>query len=196
MEVIPTMEHIERCRQLEELCDASVSPHGRWSGHRTNAEGHCCGFYEQSIGEIVDVMWSASVAPYGYQLLSPHRADRLVFAASNGQDFPSSVVLLQRPWDVVLLTQGGLEQAVYVSPLDPGEYHDRLDRFLMRIRKAIWPIRQSELNVEFLRNLFSLSVNPSGDWRSCSCQKANAFLNCFNVKAWLFLRRASMRRCQ
>lgn len=50
-----------------------------------------------------------------------------------------------------------MEQAVYVSPLDPDEYHDRLDSFLMRIRKAIWPIHQLELNAEFLRHLFSLS---------------------------------------
>lgn len=43
-----------------------------------NAEGQCCGFYEQSIGETAD-LWPASISPYGYRLLSPHRADRLVF---------------------------------------------------------------------------------------------------------------------
>lgn len=29
MEVIPTMEHMERCRQLEDLCDVPGKPHGR-----------------------------------------------------------------------------------------------------------------------------------------------------------------------
>lgn len=124
------------------------------------AEGQGCGFYEQSIGEAADVMWSSCFLPYGYQLLSPHRADRLLFSASN--DFTSSVVLAERPWDVVLLTQGGMEEAVYVSPLDTGEYSDRLDKFLMRTRKTIWPIHQSELNVEFLRHLFSLSGESLG----------------------------------
>ena len=28
MEMIPTMEHIERCRQLDEMWDAPVGPHG------------------------------------------------------------------------------------------------------------------------------------------------------------------------
>lgn len=127
-----------------------------------DAERHGCGFYEQWIEEAADVMWSASFSPYGFRLLSPHRAGRLVFSPSDGQDSTSSVVLAWRPWDVVLLAQGGMEQAVYVSPLDPGEYHDRLDRFLMRIRKAIWPIHQSELNVDFLRSLCSLSSELIG----------------------------------
>ncbi|HQY59318.1 MAG: CHC2 zinc finger domain-containing protein [Nitrospira sp.] len=119
-------------------------------------EGHCCGFYEQSIGPDVPLTWSSHVYPYGYQLLSPHRSNRLVFSASKGRDFPSSVVLAERPWDVVLLVQGGMAQAVYVTPLDFAEYRDRLGKFLMCARTVIWPIHQSELNVGFLRQLFSL----------------------------------------
>lgn len=121
-----------------------------------NAEGQGCGFYEQSIEETAD-LWSASISPYGFRLLSPHRAGRLVFSVSDGQDSASSVVLAGRPWDVVLFAHGGMEQTAYVSPLDPGEYHDCLDKFLMCTRKAIWPIHSSELDVEFLQNLFRLS---------------------------------------
>jgi len=127
-----------------------------------NAEGQCCGFYEQSIEADAEVVWSSYFLPYGFQLLSPYRAARLVFSVSRGQNSASSVVLTERPWDVVLLAQGGMEQAVYVSPLDPGEYHDRLARFMMRTRRVIWPIHQSELNVEFLRHLFSLSNESIG----------------------------------
>lgn len=119
-------------------------------------EGHCWGFYEQPIEADADFMWSSYFSPYGLRLLSPHRADRLVFSAFNGQDLRSSVVLVERPWDVVLLAQGGMDQAIYVTLLDFAEYRNRLDKFLMCTRTVIWPIHQSELNVGFLRQLFSL----------------------------------------
>lgn len=125
-------------------------------------EGHCWGFYEQSIEADADVIWSASCSPWGFGLLSPHRADRLVFSASHGRDSVPSVVLVERPWDVVLLAQGGMEQAVYVSPLDPDEYRHRLEKFLARTERAVWPIHLSELNVEFLRHLFNLSSESIG----------------------------------
>lgn len=125
-------------------------------------EGHCWGFYEQSIEADADVMWSSYFSPYGFSLLSPHRADRLVFSASNGQDSVPSVVLVERPWDVVLLAQGGMTQAVYVSPLDADEYRHRLEKFLARTERAVWSIHLSELNVEFLRHLFNLSSESIG----------------------------------
>ena len=119
--------------------------------------GCCCGFYEQSIGPDAARTLSSHVSPYGYRLLSPHRSNRLVYSASNGQEVPSWVVLVERPWDVVLLGQEGLEQAVYVSPLDLHEYHDRFNRFLPQAQKAVWPIHSSDLSVEFVRTLFRLS---------------------------------------
>jgi len=125
-------------------------------------EGHCWGFYEQSIEADEDVMGPSSFSPYGFRLLSPRRADRLVFSASNGQDSVQSVVLVERPWDVVLLAQGVMTQAVYVSPLDPDEYRHRLERFLARTERVVWPIHLSELTVEFMRNLLSLSGESIG----------------------------------
>ena len=120
-------------------------------------DGDCCGFYEQSLGPDAAFTWSSHVSPYGQQLLSPHRSNRLVYSATNGQKVPSSVVLVERPWDVVLLAQEGLHQAVYVSPLDLHEYHDRFNRFLLQVQRAVWPIHSSELSVEFIRNLCRLS---------------------------------------
>ena len=58
---------------------------------------------------------------------------------------------------MVLLAQEGLEQAAYVNPLDLVEYHDRFNRFLLQVRRAVWPIHLSELSVEFMRNLLRLS---------------------------------------
>ena len=120
-------------------------------------DGNCCGFYEQSLGPDAAFTWSSHVSPYGQQLLSPHRSNRLVYYATNGQKVPSSVVLVERPWDVVLLAQEGLHQAVYVSPLDLHEYHDRFNRFLLQVQRAVWPIYSSDLSVEFMRNLCRLS---------------------------------------
>lgn len=120
-------------------------------------DGDCCGFYEQSLGPDAAFTWSSHVSPYGYQLFSPHRSNRLVFSATNGQTVPSSVVLVERPWDVVLLAQEGLQQAVYVSPLDLDEYDDRFNRFLLQVQRAVWPIYSSDLSVEFMRNLCRLS---------------------------------------
>lgn len=120
-------------------------------------DGNCCGFYEQSLGPDAAFTWSSHVSPYGQQLLSPHRSNRLVYSATNGQKVPSSVVLVERPWDVVLLAQEGLHQAVYVSPLDLHEYHDRFNRFLLHVQRAVWPIYSSDLSVEFMRNLCRLS---------------------------------------
>ena len=122
-----------------------------------DGDGHCCGFFEQSMEAAADIMGAAHISPYGYQLLSPHRADRTVYASSNRQKLPASVVLVERPWDVVLLAQEGLEQAVYVSPLDLHEYHDRFNRFLLQVQRAVWPIHSSDLSVEFMRNLCRLS---------------------------------------
>lgn len=120
-------------------------------------DGDCCGFYEQSLGPDAAFTCSSHVSPYGYQLFSPHRSNRLVFSATNGQTVPSSVVLVERPWDVVLLAQEGLQQAVYVSPLDLDEYDDRFNRFLLQVQRAVWPIYSSDLSVEFMRNLCRLS---------------------------------------
>ena len=120
-------------------------------------DGYCCGFYEQSLGPESALAWSSHVFPYGYQLLAPHRSNRLVYSATNGQAVPSSVVLVERPWDVVLLAQEGLQQAVYVSPLDLHEYHGRFNQFLLHVQRAVWPIYSSDLSVEFVRNLCRLS---------------------------------------
>jgi len=120
-------------------------------------DGYCCGFYEQSLGPESAVAWSSHVFPYGCQLLSPYRSNRLVYSATNGQNVPSLVVLVERPWDVVVLAQEGLQQAVYVSPLDLHEYHDRFNRFLLQVQRAVWPIHSSDLSVEFMRNLCRLS---------------------------------------
>lgn len=54
-----------------------------------------------------------------------------------------------RVWDVVALTLGGEAQAVHISPLDSGEYQAHPGKFLMRARRNIRPILQSELNVRF-----------------------------------------------
>ncbi|MBX3350713.1 MAG: hypothetical protein KF747_18490 [Nitrospira sp.] len=120
-------------------------------------EGDCCGFYEQSFGLESALAWSSHVVPYGYQLLAPHRANQLVYCTTSGQTVPSSVVLVEHPWDVVLLAQEGLHQAVYVSPLDLHEYHDRFNRFLLQVQRGVWPIYSSDLSVEFMRNLCRLS---------------------------------------
>ena len=120
-------------------------------------DGNCCGFFEQSLSPEATLTWSSHVFPYGYQLLAPHRSNRLVYSATNGQAVPSSVVLVERPWDVVLLAQEGLQQAVYVSPLDLHEYHDRFNQFLLHVQRAVWPIYSSDLSVEFVRNLCRLS---------------------------------------
>lgn len=122
-----------------------------------DCDEYWCGFYEQSMEAAADIMGAAHISPYGYQLLSPHRADRLVYASANKQQVPASVVLVERPWDVVLLAQEGLELAAFVSPLDLAEYHDRLNRFLLEVQRVVWPIHSSELSVEFMRNLFRLS---------------------------------------
>lgn len=150
-----------------------------------DCEGHCCGFYEESIGPDVPLTWSSHVYPYGYQLLSPQRSNRLVYSAPNGQKVPSSVVLVERPWDVVLLAQGGMDQAVYVSPLDCAEYRDRLGKFLMCTRKVVWPIHQSELNVGFSRQLFSLPSESIAQLTFLLLPEGRASLGCFDAKGSL-----------
>jgi len=53
----------------------------------------------------------------------------------------------------VLLAEAGIEDAVYVAPLDPAEYGRRLTLYFQRVHTAIWPIRQDGITVEFLRGL-------------------------------------------
>lgn len=118
-------------------------------------EGHCWGFYEQSIE--AEVMRPSSFSPYGFRLLSPHRAERLVFSASKGQDSVQSVVLVERPWDVVLLARWNVARTVYIGPLDPDENRHRLERLLARTKRAVWPIHSSDLSVGFVRSLARLS---------------------------------------
>ncbi|MEK6802445.1 MAG: CHC2 zinc finger domain-containing protein [Nitrospirota bacterium] len=128
-------------------------------------QGRCCGFYEQIVGETAELGNTSSCLPYGFRLLQPRRVERLVFSSpsvSTGFETFPSVVLVEHPWDVVSLAEGGMEQAVYVCPLDPAEYHDRLNGFLVRTRRAIWPVHQSQLNVEFLQHLFSLTDESIG----------------------------------
>ena len=118
-----------------------------------DVDGSCRGFYEQGMYEDADVMWTSYSLPYGFTLLSPHRADRLVLAAEAGRTSSASVVLAERPWDVVLLAEAGIKDAVYVAALDPAEYRQRLNLQLQRVQRAIWPIRQDDSTVEFLRCL-------------------------------------------
>ncbi len=118
-----------------------------------DVDGSCRGFCEQAMHENAEVMWTFYSLPYGFTLLSPHRADRLVLSARNGRTSSASVILAERPWDVVLLAEAGIEDAVYVAPLDPAEYRRRLNLYLQRGHTAIWPIRQADITVEFLRGL-------------------------------------------
>lgn len=118
-----------------------------------DADGSCRGFYEQATCENAEVMWTPYPLPYGFALLSPHRADRLVLSAETGRTSSAAVILAERPWDVVLLAEAGIEEAVYVAPLDPAEYRRRLNLVLQRGHTAIWPIRQDDITVEFFRYL-------------------------------------------
>lgn len=117
------------------------------------ADGRCRGFYDQATGEDAEAMWTSYSLPYGFTLLSPHRADRLVLSAEIGIPSSASVVLAERPWDVVLLAEAGIEDVAYVAPLDPAECRQRLSLYLQRGHTAIWPIRQADITVEFLRGL-------------------------------------------
>ncbi len=118
-----------------------------------DADGRCRGFYEQGMYEHAEVMWTSYSLPYGFTLVSPHRADRLALYAETGRTSSASVVLAERPWDVVLLGEAGIKDAVYVAPLDPTEYRRRLDLHVRRVPSAIWPIRHADITVEFLRGL-------------------------------------------
>lgn len=118
-----------------------------------DADGRCHGFYEQATYEDAEVMWTSYSLPYGFTLLSPHRADRLVLSAETGRTSSASVILAERPWDVILLAEAGVQDAVYVAPLDPAEYRRRLNLYVQRGHTAIWPIRQTDITVEFLRGL-------------------------------------------
>ncbi|WHZ25102.1 MAG: hypothetical protein OJF47_004214 [Nitrospira sp.] len=118
-----------------------------------DADGRCHGFYEQATYEDAEVMWTSYSLPYGFTLLSPHRADRLVLSAETGRTSSASVILAERPWDVVLLAEAGIKDAGYVAPLDPAEYRRRLNLYVQRGHTAIWPIRQTDITVEFLRGL-------------------------------------------
>ncbi len=118
-----------------------------------DADGSCRGFYEQATYEDAEVMWTSYSLPYGLKLLSPHRADRLVLSVETGRTSSASVVLAERPWDVVLLAEAGIEDAVYVAPLDPTEYRQRLNLYLQRVHTAIWPVRHADITVDFLRCL-------------------------------------------
>jgi len=117
------------------------------------ADGRCRGFYEQATGEDAEAMWTSYSLPYGFTLLSPHRADRLVLSAEIDQTSSAAVVLAERPWDVVLLAEVGIKGVVYVAPLDPSEHRKRLNLHLQRVPSAIWPIRQDDITVEFVRCL-------------------------------------------
>lgn len=118
-----------------------------------DADGSYRGFYEQATCEDAEVMWTLYSLPYGFTLLSPHRADRLALSEETGRTSSASVVLAERPWDVVLLAEAGIKDAVYLAPLDPAEYRQRLNLYLQRGHTAIWPIRQADITVEFLRGL-------------------------------------------
>jgi len=118
-----------------------------------DVDGICRGFYEQATHQNAAVMWTPYSLPYGFTLHSPHRADRLVLSAETGRASSAAMILAERPWDVVLLAQDGIENAVYVAPLDPAEYGRRLTRYLQRVQIAIWPIRHADITVEFLRGL-------------------------------------------
>ena len=118
-----------------------------------DVDGICRGFYEQATHQNAEAMWTPFSLPYGFTLLSPHRADRLVLSAETGRASSAAVILAERPWDVVLLAEAGIEDAVYVAPLDPAEYGRRLTLYLQRVHSAIWPIRQADITVEFLRGL-------------------------------------------
>lgn len=118
-----------------------------------DADGRCRGFYEQATHQNAEAMWISYSLPYGFRLISPHRADRLVLSAETGRASSAAVILAERPWDVVLLAQDEIENAVYVAPLDPAEYGRRLTLYLQRVPSAIWPIRQDDITVEFLHDL-------------------------------------------
>lgn len=118
-----------------------------------DVDGICRGFYEQATQQRAAAMWTPYSLPYGFSLLSPHRADRLVLSAETGRASFAAVILAERPWDVVLLAEDGIENAVYVAPLDPAGYGRRLTLYLQRVRSAIWPIRDADIIVEFIRGL-------------------------------------------
>lgn len=118
-----------------------------------DADGGCRGLYEQVTHQNAEAIWTPYSLPYGFSLLSPHRADRLVLSAETGRASSAAVILAERPWDVVLLAEAGIENAVYVAPLDPAEYGRRLTLYLQRVQSAIWPIRHADITVEFLRSL-------------------------------------------
>lgn len=114
-------------------------------------------------------MWTSYSLPYGFTLLSPHRADRLVLSAEIDQTSSAAVVLAERPWDVVLLAEVGIKGVVYVAPLDPSEHRKRLNLHLQRVPSAIWPIRQDDITVEFVRCLTEGVAGPPGSYSSRSC---------------------------
>lgn len=130
-----------------------------------DVDGSCRGFYEQGMHEHAEAMWTPYFLPYGFTLLSPHRADRLVVSTETGRTSSASVVLAERPWDVVLLAEAGIEDAVYVAPLDPTEYRRGLSLYLQRVHTAIWPVRHADLTVEFLRGLSEGSGRSVGQLR-------------------------------
>lgn len=130
-----------------------------------DGDGRCWGFYEQIVGETAELGGASSCLPYGFRLLSPHRADRLVFSApsvSTQFEPSSSVILTEHPWDVLLLVHEGIEGAAYVAPLGMDVRHDRFGRFLARTSRAVWPIRCSNLTVEFLKEMAHLPSESMG----------------------------------
>jgi len=58
-----------------------------------DADGSCRGFYEQGIYEDAEVMWTSYPLPYGFTLLSPHRADRLLLTEETGRTSSAAVIL-------------------------------------------------------------------------------------------------------
>ncbi|MBA5869810.1 MAG: hypothetical protein GDA68_07400 [Nitrospira sp. CR2.1] len=144
-----------------------------------DGDGRCCGFYEQAVGEFGRFESASSYLPYGFRLLSPHRADRLVFSepsASTQSDPASSVILTERPWDVLLLAQKGIDAMVYVAPLAMDVCHERFARFLARTSRVVWPIHRSDFTAGFLKEMARLPGESLGKLAFMMLPEGTSFL--------------------
>lgn len=123
-----------------------------------NAEGHICGFYEQGIEDAADSVWSEDFLPLWFQasVPTPSSAAGVFELQPPGFSSGSGTGRAALGCGFTCARRYGL--ARICDQLDPGEYHDRLSKFLMCTREVIWPIHQSELSVGFVRDLLSLPI--------------------------------------
>jgi hypothetical protein len=81
-----------------------------------DATGNCLGFFEHHVSENGSEHSTARLSPQRRPAVFPNRLRRLLFPVPNWpQDFRRhrAVLLAQRPWDVVVLHNSGLTNAVY-----------------------------------------------------------------------------------